>query len=222
VSSSSGVVQAASGTYPAGTLNTVAPESSLTKTKSGYLYIWVSSETQGWDVFYDNLAVQHLQGPMLEENHYYPFGLAMQGLSDKAVKPKYSENKYRYNDATEFQNKEFSDGTGLELYETSFRSFDQQLGRFGQIDPLADEANYQSTYEYAGNLPNNLNDPTGLRVAPQPPPPNWMLNSLGDGLGHGGGMDNEDQSGSDGQISSYVLHGNAAFPLRIFGGFRLL
>jgi RHS repeat-associated protein len=206
VSSLSGVVQAASGTYPAATLNTVAPGSSLTMSKSGYLYIWVSNETQGWDVFFDNLSVQHLQGPMLEENHYYPFGLAMQGLSDKAVKPKYSENKYRYNDATEFQNKEFSDGTGLELYETSFRSFDPQLGRFGQIDPLADKANYQSTYDYAGNNPIMENDPSGLRQEKKEDPPMVLFNSIGDGLGHGGDMDNEDQGGSDGPsgyLSSY-------------------
>lgn len=164
------MVQAASTTYPAATLNTLAPGAPVTLTKSGYLYIWVSNETQGWDVFFDNLSVQHLQGPMLEENHYYPFGLTMQGISDKALKTRYAENKYRYNDGTELQNKEFSDGTGLELYETSFRSFDPQLGRFGQIDPLTDRANYQSAYQYAGNNPVSANDPTGLKVSP---PKQW-------------------------------------------------
>ncbi len=166
VSSLSGSVQAASTTYPSGTLNAVAPGSALTITKSGYLYVWVSNETQGWDVFFDNLSIQHRQGPMLEENHYYPFGLAMQGISDKALKTNYAENKYRYNQGTELQNKEFSDGTGLELYETSFRSFDPQLGRFGQIDPLSDRTNYMSAYQYAGNNPVNSNDPTGLKAAP--------------------------------------------------------
>jgi len=164
VSSLSGAVQAASSTYPAATLNTVAPGSQLTMTKNGYLYIWVSNETQGWDVFFDNLSVQHRQGPVLEENHYYPFGLTMQGLSDKAIKTNYAENKFRYNSGTELQNKEFSDGTGLELYETSFRNFDPQLGRFGQIDPMADMFHFFSAYQYSINNPVRFCDPSGLKA----------------------------------------------------------
>jgi hypothetical protein len=34
---------------------------------------------------------------VLEENHYYPYGLTMAGVSDKAVKTQYATNKYRYN-----------------------------------------------------------------------------------------------------------------------------
>jgi RHS repeat-associated protein len=86
----------------------------------------------------------------------------MAGISDKALKSQYAENKYRYNKGSELQNKEFSDGSGLELYATNYRSLDPQLGRFWQIDPMADVNEDQSTYSYASNNPELYNDPFGL------------------------------------------------------------
>jgi RHS repeat-associated protein len=161
VSSLSGAVPAASSTYPAGTLNVVAPGSQLIANKNGYLYVWVSNETQGWDVFFDNLSVQHRQGPVLEENHYYPFGLSMQGISDKALKTNYGENKYRFS-GKELQNKEFSDGTGLEEYDFGARLQDPQLGVWHNLDPLAEKSRRWSPYNYAYNNPERFIDPDGM------------------------------------------------------------
>jgi RHS repeat-associated protein len=177
VSSSSGSVQAASSTYPAGQLNPVAPGGQVVMSRNGYLYVWVSNETQGWDVFFDNLSVQYKQGPILEENHYYPFGLTMAGISDQAVKTQYAVNKYRFNGGDELQNKEFSDGSGLELYDADFRGYDPQLGRFWQIDPLGSLFSDWSPYVFANDNPILLNDPLGLAddsaalvPAPKPKP----------------------------------------------------
>ena len=140
-------------------MNTVAPGGPIVMARNGYFYVWVSNETQGWDVFFDNFAVQYKQGPVLEENHYYPFGLTMAGISDKAVKTNYSENKYRWNKGSELQNKEFSDGSGLEMYGTNLRELDPQLGRWWQLDSKPDTS--MSPYASMGNAPILHNDPNG-------------------------------------------------------------
>jgi len=111
-------------------------------------------------VFFDNLQVIHNRGAILEETHYYPFGLTMAGISSSTVGK--MGNRFKFNDGTELANKEFSDGSGIELYETSFRSYDPQLGRFHQIDPLSERDESWSPFIFAKNNPVSLNDPMGL------------------------------------------------------------
>jgi RHS repeat-associated protein len=86
---------------------------------------------------------------------YYPFGLTMAGISSKAMGK--LENKKKFNSGTEL-NTDFD----LSIYETRFRSYDPQIGRFLQIDPIANMALNFSPYAYASNNPIFYNDPLGL------------------------------------------------------------
>lgn len=84
----------------------------------------------------------------------------MAGISSKAAGK--LENKRKFNDGTQLDYKEFSDGSGLELYSTEFRSYDPQIGRFHQIDPLYEFAFDWSGYTFVQNNPILFNDPLGL------------------------------------------------------------
>ncbi|MEQ1676747.1 MAG: DUF6443 domain-containing protein, partial [Chitinophagaceae bacterium] len=118
----------------------------LPVTKSGYLYIFVSNSTSNIDVFFDNLQVTHVRGPLLEENSYYPFGLTQAGISSKALSFGEPKNKEKT-----FQGQRFDDDLGINWIQFKWRNHDPQIGRFVEIDPLSEKYVYNSTYAFSEN-----------------------------------------------------------------------
>jgi len=94
---------------------------------------------------------------IVQENHYYPFGLTMKGAIMRTAVPT-SPNKNLYNGGSELQD-DFGDDPNL--YSTFFREYDPVLGRMNGVDQLADRFAPWSPYNYSFNTPVNLNDPTG-------------------------------------------------------------
>src|SRR5699024_3637174 len=113
----------------AGELETLSSGKVVAK-ENGYVYVFTSNESPQ-PVLFDNFGVTQITGTVLEETHYYPFGLTMSGISTTA--PLKLEGKRKLN-GIEFNHKEFSDGSGLDLYTAKFRGLDPQIGRWWQID----------------------------------------------------------------------------------------
>ena len=123
--------------------------------EAGFAYVFVSNEHATFvDIYFDDLTVTHMPSPIMSVADYYPYGLTFKS-SQRENTP---QNRYLYNDGAERQ-----DALDLHVDATKFRTYDPALGRWWQVDPLADQDVLVSVtpYNYSFDNPVRYNDPLG-------------------------------------------------------------
>ncbi|OJJ15564.1 hypothetical protein BKI52_37400 [marine bacterium AO1-C] len=109
--------------------------------ENGILQIYTANESSDKNVWFDDLKVVFTPQLIVQENHYYPFGLEMAGIN-KLNKP---EHRWK------FQGQEEQKEFGLNWSSFKYRNADVALGRFFSVDPLAEDYVYNSTYAFSEN-----------------------------------------------------------------------
>ena len=122
--------------------------------KNGYAYVYISNESDE-PVYFDNFNVGLNRGRIIEEDHYYAYGLKIAGISSaKLSDANEGETKNNYLFQSSFS--EFNEDIGWNQFD--LRDYDPQIGRFVQADPFGQ---FLSPYTGMANDPINTVDPSG-------------------------------------------------------------
>ncbi|UPQ80460.1 RHS repeat-associated core domain-containing protein [Flavobacterium azooxidireducens] len=147
---------------------------------------------------------------ILEENHYYPFGMKHERYNEDSSA---LANKYKYN------GKEWQDELGLNMYDYHARNYDPAIGRWMNIDPLAENSRRWTPYNYAYNNPIYFIDPDGMQAgAAKGLNYNWKTGRLSYGTdidnagyeddGNGGENDSGGEKGKKSKSPSSIIGGS--------------
>lgn len=134
------------------------PEGYVEKETNGnFTYIYQYKDHVG------NVRLSYKQKPnglleVVKANDYYPFG--MRHEKDEVVVSSNVAEKRMYNGM------EFQDELQINWYDYMARNYDPAIGRWFNIDPLAEKSRRFSPYVYALNNPVYFVDPDGMEATP--------------------------------------------------------
>ena len=118
----------------------------LKKPDNGYLYVYVTNQS-AQIVDFENLTIIQEGGRCMEENHYYPYEMLIEGLSFNSSSV---PNDYKFNGV------HYETHNNLFNYLATYRSYDPAIAKWNQMDPMNQFSN--GYFAYGGN-PVSLADP---------------------------------------------------------------
>ena len=131
-------------------------EGYVEKANNAYKYVYQYKDHLGnIRVSYDNNgSVSSPNASIVEEKNYYPFGLEHSGYNSNINGV---ENNYQT-----YNGKELNKELGLDWHDFGARNYDAALGRWMNLDPLAEDMRRHSPYNYAFDNPVYYIDPDGM------------------------------------------------------------
>ncbi|MDX8568638.1 DUF6443 domain-containing protein [Elizabethkingia sp. HX XZB] len=125
-------------------------------TSEGYYDLTKNKYIYNYTDHLGNVRLSYTKGAsggaeIIEENNYYPFGLKHQGYNSTSL----ANNAYQY----KYNGKELQE-TGM--YDYGARMYMPELGRWGVVDPLAEQYQLMSSYHFTGNNPIMMIDSNGM------------------------------------------------------------
>ncbi len=137
---------------------------------SGFKFQYVYNHTDHLGNIRQNITHENGRLTVLREHNYYPFGLLHSGYNEDKEDLKYDKEqdfiftvqaqagRYKY----KFQGQERQEDLNLGWDSFKFRNYDYAIGRFFNVDPLAEKFPYMTVYQFAGNKPVWSNEIEGL------------------------------------------------------------
>ncbi|GCC53435.1 hypothetical protein SanaruYs_36790 [Chryseotalea sanaruensis] len=134
------------------------PEFFLTdeKSVSGILKVDGKSCAGVKEVYFDDFKVTHTKSPVIQSDDYYPFGLTFNSFSRENSTP----NKFK------FQSQEHIDDLDLGWDSFKWRNHMPDIGRFFNVDPIAEDYYYNSPYAFSENKVVAHREIEGLEAQP--------------------------------------------------------
>jgi RHS repeat-associated protein len=128
----------------------VSQNLSFEASQEGTLQVFVANESDV-PVWYDEMEIKWDRAMIVQENHYYPFGMNMVGIEKQGT----PDNRFQYN------GKEKQEEFGLNAYDFGNRMYSADVPRFWQLDRFADKYYSLSPYQYTAGNPVKYVDING-------------------------------------------------------------